>query len=72
MAFSGTASTDFMKLATLPDRKKQEFIDYAGNDFYALKNQLLEYIKAVYPLDYQNFSESDLGVMLVGPREPRP
>jgi hypothetical protein len=65
MSFSGTTSTDFMKLAVIPEGKKQEFIDYAGNDFYALKNQLLEYIKAVYPLDYQNFSESDLGVMLV-------
>jgi predicted phage baseplate assembly protein len=65
MVFSGTTQTDFMKLATIPDRKKLEYIDYAGTDFYSLRENLTSYIKAVYPLDYQNFSESDLGVMLV-------
>jgi hypothetical protein len=65
MAFSGTTTTDFMKLTSIPDKKKQDFIDYAGNDFYSIRDQLLGYIKSVYPLDYQNFSESDLGVMLV-------
>ena len=65
MVFSGTVTTDFMKLASIPDRKKQEFIDYAGNDFYAIREKLIGYIKSVYPLDYENFSESDLGMMLV-------
>lgn len=65
MVFSGTANTDFMKLTSLPDRKKQDFIDYAGNDFYTIREQLVGYIRSVYPLDYQNFSESDLGMMLV-------
>jgi len=64
MVFSGTTETDFMKLATIPERKKQEYIDYAGTDFYSLRENLIDYIKSVYPLDYQNFSESDLGVML--------
>tara|TARA_R110000796_G_scaffold109241_3_gene220626 strand:- start:1369 stop:2979 length:1611 start_codon:yes stop_codon:yes gene_type:complete len=64
MVFSGTAQTDFMKLGTIPERKKQEYIDYAGTDFYTIRENLIGYIKAVYPLDYQNFSESDLGVML--------
>jgi len=65
MVFSGTTSTDFMKLGTIPDRKKNQYIDYAGTDFYSLRENLLGYIKSVYPLDYQNFSESDLGLMLV-------
>ena len=65
MVFSGTANSDFMKLANIPDRKKQEYIDYAGTDFYAIRENLLEYIKAVYPIDYQNYSESDLGLMLI-------
>lgn len=64
MVFSGTTQTDFMKLGTIPERKKQEYIDYAGTDFYSIRENLIGYIKAVYPLDYQNFSESDLGVML--------
>ena len=65
MVFSGTTSTDFMKLGAIPDSKRQEFIDYAGNDFYSIRRDLVDYIKAVYPLDYNNFSESDLGMMLV-------
>lgn len=65
MVFSGTTQTDFMKLSSIPDRKKQEYIDYAGTDFYSIRENLISYIKAVYPLDYQNFSESDLGLMLL-------
>ena len=65
MSFSGTANSDFMKLASIPDRKKVEYIDYAGTDFFSLRENLISYIKAVYPDDYQNFSESDLGVMLI-------
>ena len=65
MVFSGTVSTDFMKLATIPDRKKQQYIDYGGTDFYSIRKDLIDYIKSVYPLDYQNFSESDLGLMLI-------
>ena len=65
MVFSGTTQSDFMKLSSIPDRKKQEYIDYAGTDFYSIRENLIAYIKAVYPLDYQNFSESDLGLMLL-------
>lgn len=65
MVFSGTVQSDFMKLASIPDIKKQEFIDFAGNDFYSIRENLINYIKAVYPVDYQNYSESDLGMMLI-------
>jgi len=65
MSFSGTANTDFMKLSSIPERKKIEFIDYAGTDFFSLRDNLIAYIKAVFPEDFQNFSESDLGMMLI-------
>ena len=65
MVFSGTTKTDFMKLGEIPDLKKKEYIDYAGTDFYQIRSNLISYIQSVYPLDYQNFSESDLGMMLV-------
>lgn len=65
MAFTGNASSDFMKLVELPDNKKDQFIDYAATDFLSLRNRMIDYIKAVYPLDYQNFVESDLGMMLI-------
>jgi len=65
MVFSGTTQTDFMKLASIPDRKKVEYIDFGGTDFFSLRENIISYIKSVYPLDYQNFSESDLGLMLI-------
>ena len=65
MTFSGTTQTDFMKLGAIPDRKKNQYIDYAGTDFYSIRENIIEYIQSVYPLDYQNFSESDLGMMLI-------
>lgn len=63
--FSGTTSTDFMKLFPVTDERKRQFINYAGNDFLSIRDDLIAYIKSVYPLDYQNFSESDLGIMLI-------
>jgi len=65
MAFSGTTSSDFMKLASVEDSKKPTFIDYTSLDFISLRDSFIKYIKAVYPKDYQNFSESDLGMMLI-------
>jgi len=65
MVFSGTVTSDFEKLVVIPDAKKSEFIDFAATDFSTIRNALLEYIKAVYPLEYKNFSESDLGIMLI-------
>lgn len=62
--FTSVAS-DFLKLVNIPDDKKPELIDYTATDFLELRNALIEYVKAVYPLDYKNFAESDLGVMLL-------
>ena len=65
VVFSGTTKTDFMKRFPVENVRKRDYINYAGDDFLTLREDLINYIKAVYPLDYQNFSESDLGIMLI-------
>ena len=60
-----TAESDFQKLLATGDdyASKKDLIDYAATDFVTLRDSLISYMKAVYPEDYQNFSESDFGVM---------
>jgi len=60
-----TAASDFEKLLPVGAafKGKEDLIDYAATDFLALKMSLIKYLKAVYPLDYQNYSESDFGIM---------
>ena len=65
VSFSGTVESDFLKLVNVEEDKKSNLIDFGAVDFASLKSALVKYIKAVYPLDYQNFAESDLGIMLV-------
>lgn len=65
MVFSGTVNSDYLKLVSVTEANKENLINYAATDFYTLKDSLINYIKAVYPLDYQNFIEADLGMMLV-------
>ena len=57
--------SDFMKLAAFADNEKSTLVDFTATDFATLRSALLNYMKLVYPLDYDNFVESDLGVMLV-------
>ena len=56
--------SDFMKLVTFVDNEKSTLGDFTATDFASLRTALLNYIKLVYPLDYNNFVESDLGLML--------
>lgn len=65
MVFSGTVNSDFLKLVTIPEEVKATLINYSAQDFESLKQSLISYIKSVYPLDYNNFAESDLGMMLI-------
>ena len=65
MTFKGTVDSDFMRVVRDAQINKSTLIDYAGSDFETLRSNLIRYIKAVYPLDYNNFVESDLGMMLV-------
>jgi len=64
-AFDGTVTSDFLKLGELTDSFKAQYIDYSVADFSEYKNALETYLKAVYPTDFNNFVESDLGIMLV-------
>lgn len=65
MNFSGTISSDFMKLAPLVLNSRMELIDFAATDFTSLRDSLISYIKSVYPDDYKYFVESDLGMMFI-------
>jgi len=59
------ASSDFLKLVLFKDDDKANLINYAATDFPTLRDSLVNYVKAVYPLDYNLFSESDLGMMFI-------
>jgi hypothetical protein len=65
VVFSGTVTSDFLKLVGVDDSKKSDLIDYAATDFLTLRESLVNYLKAVYPLDYNYFSESDMFMMLI-------
>tara|TARA_R110000824_G_scaffold62437_3_gene165362 strand:- start:2753 stop:4315 length:1563 start_codon:yes stop_codon:yes gene_type:complete len=65
MIFSGNVESDFLKLVRVEDSKKPSTIDYTSQDFSSIKDSLIKYMKAVYPIDFHNFTESDLGIMLV-------
>jgi hypothetical protein len=65
MVFSGTVTSDFLKYLPIDLDNKEKLIDHSASDFATLREALINYAKAVYPLDYTNFSESDFGVMLI-------
>lgn len=63
--FSGTVTSDFLKLIPADLDNKDKLIDFTSSDFNSIRAALINYAKAVYPLDYDNFSESDLGMFLI-------
>lgn len=63
--FDGTIESDFLKLGQVPDDRKENLIDYNLTDFDGYRQALQNYLKAVYPLDYNNFAASDLGQMIL-------
>lgn len=63
--FDGTIESDFLKLGQVPDDRKSNLIDYNINGFDQYRTALQDYLKSVYPLDYNNFAASDLGQMLL-------
>lgn len=65
MVFNGTVESDFMKLVRVEDSDRENFINFASTDFLSLRQSLIDYVKAVYPLDYSYFAESDFGMMLI-------
>ncbi len=40
-------------------------ISYTAFDFYSIKARTIEYVKKYFPDDYNDFVESDLGIMLI-------
>ena len=64
-AFDGTITSDFLELGRVTEGLKEQYIDYSVADFSEYKEALENYLKAVYPDDFNNFIESDLGIMIV-------
>ncbi len=62
--FNGQVTTDFLRLGGLPSSFRKDLIDFSTADFDDFKESFNNYIKSVYPSDYNNFIESDLGQML--------
>ena len=65
MVFSGTVTSDFLKLIPSDLDNKDKLIDHSAADFNTLREALISYSKAVFPLDYNNFSESDFGMFMI-------
>ena len=65
VAFSGTVQSDFLKEVSVDLDNKQRLIDFAASDFITYRQALIDYVKATFPLDYNNFSESDFGMLLI-------
>lgn len=65
MAFIGDLVSDFLKVPKIEEISKQKYIEYGATDFTTLKESLINYIKAVYPTDYNYFAESDLGMVFI-------
>jgi hypothetical protein len=58
-----TASTDFLKNLVPDIDSRGDIIDFTATDFATLRQALIDYMKLVYGEQYQNFSESDFGMM---------
>jgi len=60
-----TAKSDFLKVAPVDEEYRRDLVDFTATDFATLRQSLIDYVKAVYPNDYNNFEESDLGMMFI-------
>lgn len=62
--FDGQVTSDFLRLGGIPTALRKDLIDFSTADFDEFKESFNNYVKSVYPNDYNNFVESDLGQML--------
>lgn len=62
--YDGQVTSDFMRLGGIPPHLRKDLIDFSTADFDEFKNRFKDYVKSVYPQDFTNFVESDLGIML--------
>ncbi len=65
MNFSGTITSDFMKLAPIALNRREDLINFAATDFLSLRESLIDYVKVAYADEYKYFVESDLGMMFI-------
>ena len=65
VVFSGTVQSDFLKYIPNELSNKEKLIDFSASDFDTYRVALVKYIKANFPNDYNNFEESDFGMLLV-------
>jgi len=65
VAFSGTVQSDYLKFLPTELEDKSKLIDFAAADFASYKEALINYVKATFPLDYNNFESSDFGTLLI-------
>jgi len=62
--FNGQITSDFLRLGGIPAALKKDLIDFSTADFDEFKESFQTYVKSVFPAEYNNFVESDLGQML--------
>ena len=65
VAFSGTVQSDYLKFLPTSLSDKTKLIDFAAADFDSYRESLINYVKATFPLDYNNFESSDFGTLLI-------
>ena len=65
VVFSGTVQSDYLKYLPTQLENKVKLIDFAAADFKGYRDNLIEYVKATFPLDYNNFESSDFGTLLI-------
>jgi len=65
VTFSGTVQSDYLKYLPAELDDKTKLINFAAADFASYKKTLIEYVKATFPLDYNNFESSDFGTLLI-------
>lgn len=65
MSFNGLVTSDFLKQTRLDDSLKGSLIDFTASDFLTIRESLIKYVQAAYPLDYNYFVESDLGMVFI-------
>ena len=63
-AYDGTIDSDFINIGDISLKAKSSKVDYSINDFAEYRESLITYLRAVYPNDYNNFVDSDLGVTI--------
>lgn len=65
LPFTGEILSDFLDIGFTDNEKLSKINFGTGFDFDQIRARLIEYVQAVFPDDYNQFVESDLGVMFI-------